>query len=332
MRLEGTSLRVSLPIGWGTGHGKTGSLDVGEVLKYKGEPAFQISVKQSSKWPFNIHPITSLPLECDFMFDALGRQKNPDGRSLAALGPRPPYIPQDFYSRVLTVQSDKNKGSALAACLYLGSSSVTVMLQPLPGPQDESKITKMLQAIVIAGRDQSTLVYAPGKLRLPIMLVTASLDTGIWDAGKVSNGSGEIDLLVRTGGIAEAKITPMLHVGSCSTEMAQLIRQRKPLVASGTFRVRSRPPYVSSRWESTAVETVPPPASSEGLLTFVCRQLTESGTLGVVVAYDLPEIPQADALSIAQALDEIAKAALRGPNDNGVMYFPPSPLLMGAGH
>ena len=312
------SLKVSLPSGWEMSTPAPGSLH-GQAFRYKGDPAFEVSLLQNVNNPGST--AMGLPFECDFFFGAmLGINQG----NVAILKSRPNYFPEEYYARVLLPKNQEQV--MLVACLFLGRSNVGVMLRPVPTSAEESKIAPVLQAIVNAAKTHSTLVYAPGKVNLSKMKVTASLSNGTWAVGKVKNPLyGETDLLVRTGGTAEMKIVPYLDRGNCSGEMkgiSQLPSTANPPV---TTKMRTNPPYLSRNWEPTAMESVRTTDQINKLAVIVCRQLTPSAALLAMISYGDEVISESDALSIAKLLDEIAVAVQRGPKGDGTIYFP-SPL------
>lgn len=323
--IEGTSLRVSLPAGWELGTPKFVS-HAHTVLHYKGEQGFEIRVGQLTKWLEGLSTPMSLPFECDFYLGVF--RKMPDGRT-GNLTPRPDYFPKEFYSRVLLTQSLEKTGTPeVIACLFLGNSNLTVDLQPAPTETQVPSLTEMLRAIVEAGKRQSTLLYAPGQIHLPVLNVAASFSSGSWGVSqqKIPN-MGDTDLLVRTGDSVEIKFTPILSKGNCADGMnlSALIKSLTNL--SATARIRKIPSYVSSKWQPIAFEVPFPPETLERpvvsrLQVTTCRQLDPSTELTVLIGYGSEEISQPDGPMIATSLDEIADAALRGPKGDGVMYLP----------
>jgi TonB family protein len=323
--IEGTSLRVSLPSGWEL---RTPKLDshAHTVLHYKGKQGFEIRVGQLTKWLEGLSTPMSLPFECDFYLGVY--RKFPDGRS-ASLVPRPAYFPEEFYSRVLSTQSLQQSGTTeVIACLFLGNSNLTVDLQPAPTETQVPNLTGMLRSILEAGKRQSTLLYAPGQIHLPVLNIVASFGSGSWGISqqKIPN-MGDADLLVRTGGSVEIKFTPILSKGNCADEMNQPVLIKSLTELSATARSRKNPSYVSSKWQPIAFEVPLPPETLERpvvsrLQVTTCRQLDPSTELTVLIGYGSEEISQADASMIATSLDEIADAALRGPKGDGVMYLP----------
>jgi TonB family protein len=244
--------------------------------------------------------------------------------------PRPDYFPEEFYSRVLSTRSLRQTGTTeVIACLFLGNSNLTVDLQPAPAETQMPTLTSMLRAIVEAGKRQSTLLYAPGQIHLPMLNIAASFSSGSWGVShqKISN-LGDTDLLVRTGGSVEIKVTPILSKGNCADGMNPSAPLIKGLTnQSATARIRRNPSYVSSKWQPIAFEMPFPPETLERpvvsrLQVTACRQLDPSTELIVLLGYGSEEISQTDAPMIATSLDEIADAALRGPKGDGVMYLP----------
>ena len=324
--IEGTSLRVSLPPGWELGtpkidsHGHT-------LFHYKGEQGFKIRVGQLTKWPEGLSTPMSLPFECDFYLGVF--RKMPDGR-VGNLTPRPDYFPEEFYSRVLSTQSlERSETPEVIACLFLGNSNLTAGLEPAPTEMQVPVLTQMLRAIVEAGKRQSTLLYAPGRIHLPVLNIAPSFSSGSWGVGqqKIPN-LGDTDLLLRTGGSVEMKFTPTLTKGTCSDGMNAAALMKSVTARSATARIRRNPSYVSSKWQPAAFELPFPPETLDRpvinrLQVTTCRQLDASTELVVLIGYGSEEISQGDAPIIATALDEIADAALRGPKGDGAMYIPP---------
>jgi TonB family protein len=323
--IEGTSLRVSLPPGWELGTPKLDS-HAHAVFHYKGEQGFEIRVGHLTKWLEGLSTPMSLAFECDFYLGVF--RKIPDGRS-ASLMPRPAYFPEEFYSRVLSTQSLQQSGTTeVIACLFLGNSNLTVDLEPAPAETQVPSLTQMLRAIVEAGKRQSTLLYAPGQIHLPILNIAASFSSGSWGVSqqKIPN-VGDTDLLLRTGGSVEIKFTPIVSKGNCADGMNLSALTKRLTDLSATARIRRNPSYVSSKWQPIAFEVPFPPETLERpvvgrLQVTTCRQLDPSTELVVLIAYGSEEISQADAPMIATSLDEIADAALRGPKGDGVMYLP----------
>ncbi|MFZ3262357.1 MAG: hypothetical protein WA172_00005, partial [Terriglobales bacterium] len=88
--LDGTSLHVALASGWQRAPvSQIGFQAMG--LRYKGEPAFEITGAQNTKTP--IQTVMTLPYECDLMLGVLDNVVN-KGKSSFLL-PRPAYIPQE---------------------------------------------------------------------------------------------------------------------------------------------------------------------------------------------------------------------------------------------
>jgi protein TonB len=324
--IDGTSLRVTLPPNWELGASKLGS-PKHTVLRYKGEQGYEIVVNHLTKWLEGLSTPMSLPFECDFYLGVF--RKIPDGRS-ASLMARPDYFPEEFYSRVLSTQSLQQSGTQeVIACLFLGNSNLTVDLQPAPAEMQVPNLTRMLWAIVEAGKRQSTLLYAPGRIHLSMLNISPSFSSGSWGVSqqKIPN-MGDTDLLVRTGGSVEMKVTPIVSKGNCADGMNPSAPFIKGLTdQSATARIRRNPSYVSSKWQPIALEVPFPPETLERpvvsrLQITTCRQLDPSTELIVLIGYGSEEISQADAPIIATSLDEIADAALRGPKGDGVMYLP----------
>ena len=324
--IEGTSLRVTLPPNWELGASKLSS-PAHTVLRFKGEQGFEITVNQLTKWLEGLTTPMSMPFECDFYLGVF--RKLPDGRN-ASLIPRPDYFPEEFYSRVLSTQSPQQSGTTeVIACLFLGSSNLTVDLQPAPAERQVPSLTQMLRAIVEAGKRQSTLLYAPGQIHLPMLNSAASFSSGSWGVGQQKFPNvGDADLLVRTGGSVEIKFTPILAKGNCADEMNPSEARIKGLTdLSATARILRNPSYVSSKWQPIAFEMPFPPETLDRpvisrLQVTTCRQLDPSTELIVLIGYGSEEISQADAPMVATSLDEIADAALRGPKGDGAMYLP----------
>jgi TonB family protein len=204
-----------------------------------------------------------------------------------------------------------------------------VDLQPAPAEMQAPGLTSMLRAIVEAAKRQSTLLYAPGQIHLPMLNIDASFSSGSWGVSrqKIPN-MRDADLLVRTGGSAEIKLTPIFAKGNCADGMNPSAALIKGLTnQSATARIRRNPSYVSSKWQPIAFEMPFPPETLERpvvsrLQVTACRQLDPSTELVVLIGYGSEEISQADAPMIATSLDEIADAALRGLKGDGVMYLP----------
>jgi TonB family protein len=318
--LDGTSVPIVLPADWEVGQAKLGASLRPQVVRYKGDPPFEISVTQNTKSPQT--NVIGLPFECDFAFDILASVNQ--GKT-GYLEQRPDYFPQDFYARVLLSRGPA-EGQSLFACLYLGNSSLAISLRPVPSPSQGKKVTGMLQAIARAGRTQSTLLYSPGTIHLPVTTISAAFSSGIWGVGEMTSpGRGVLDLLVRTGGSAEVKIMPYVANGNCSVEMNFLSQKKTSAIASAptTVKTQTNPDYISSNWDSTAVEVRIERATLGGQLWITtCRQLTPKVLLLANVFYGSPEIAPADTPLIAKYLDEIVEGVLRGPKDDGALYIP----------
>jgi len=295
VQLEGTTLSVALPPEWELAPPKVYGIS-SNVIRYKGEPHFEISVKQSTgKNPFAT-VVTSLPFECDVMFGVLQGTNN---GNTSVLLPRPDYIPPAYYALVLAALPVEKRG-AIFACLYLGSSNITVSVQPAPAPNDGVKLTAVLQSIVDSGKRNSTLVYGPGILPLQKLNIEVAVSSGAWGVGTISMGTvGEIDQILRTGGEAELKIMPVITDGVCS------------LVLKNGFQKRS-PPYLSAKWEPVALEQLREKDPTNRLSLTVCRQMKPTKILLVIMMYGADQVPASDAPLIAKALDEIADAVVRG--------------------
>ena len=288
VQVPGTSLLVSLPGGWEIAPALPRGL--GPVaIHYKGSPGFEVTVKQNDKMP-HAEFVMSLPFECDSMFGAL--QAAVKFQSVQ----RPEFIPEEYYSRVL-VPPPPNQEKVMSTCLYLGNSALAFMIRPAPDSGDGSKLAPLLQAIADSARQTSTLMYAPGSLKLPVMGVTASMSSGIWAAGATSlpGSSGKRDLIVRISGTSELKIVPKVLPGPCPLE--------------GNPNHKKAPPYVSAKWEPFAWEA---PAPNGQLQLTVCRQIAPAKMLLVNMEYGEPAVPAGDAAGIATALDEIAQAIITG--------------------
>jgi hypothetical protein len=288
VQLPGTKLSVSLPADWEIAPAKPGGF-APTAIQYKRSPGFELTVVQNDKTP-HTEAAMSLPFECDFMFGAI------QAAVKAQLLQRPDFIPGEYYSRVL-MASPPNQGQGLSTCLYLGNSVVAIMVRPAPSPGDGSKLTPVLRAIADSGKRTSTLLYAPGSLRLPVMRVTASMSSGIWAAGTASlPGLGQkADLLVRVSGSSELKILPNVSPGTCS--LGQNPNHKET------------PPYVGPKWEPHALEM---PAPNGRLILAVCRQIAPAKMLLMTMEYGSPAVPASDASGIARALDEIAEAVISG--------------------
>jgi len=288
VRLPGTSLLVSLPDGWEIAPAKLAGVGP-TAIHYEGSPGFEVTVNQNDKVP-HAEFVMSLPFECDAIFGAL------QSALKFQLVQRPDFIPGEYYARVLTPPPPK-QAEAIATCLYLGNSALAFMVRPAPGSGDGSKLTPLLQAIADSGKQTSTLLYAPGSLKLPVMGVTASMSSGIWAAGATSlpGSSGKTDLLVRISGTSELKILPKVLPGTCSL--------------SANPNHKNAPPYVSAKWEPVAWEA---PAPNGQLQLTVCRQIAPARMLLVMMEYGAPAVPATDAAGIATALDEFAEAIIAG--------------------
>lgn len=286
--VPGTSLLVSLPAGWEIAPAMPGGF-THTAIHYKGSPGFEVTVTQNDKMP-HAEAVMSLPFECDFMLGAL------QAALKFQLVQRPDFIPGEYYSRVL-VPSPPKQGQLISTCLYLGNSALAFMVRPAPNSGDGSKLAPLLQAIADSGKQTSTLLYAPGSLKLRIMRVTALMSSGIWAAGTTSlpGSSGKTDLLVRISGTSELKILPKVSLGFCS-------------LGNNPNHIKA-PPYVSAKWEPFAWET---PAPNGQLELTVCRQIAPTKMLMVMMEYGAPEVPARDAVGIATALDEIAEAIITG--------------------
>ena len=286
VRVPGTSLLVSLPAGWEIAPAMPGGFSP-TAIHYKGSPGFEVTVTQNDKMP-HAEAVMSLPFECDFMFGAL------QAALKFQLVPRPDFIPGEYYSRVL-VPSPPKQGQLISTCLYLGNSALALMVRPAPNSGDGSKLAPLLHAIADSGKQTSTLLYAPGSLKLPVMRVTALMSSGIWAAGTTSlpGSSEKTDLLVRISGTSELKILPKVSPGTCSL--------------GNNPNHRKAPPYVSAKWEPFAWEA---PAPNGQLQLMVCRQIAPAKMLLVTMEYGTPAVPATDAVVIATALDEIADATI----------------------
>lgn len=288
VRVPGTSLLVSLPDGWEIAPAKPGGL-APTAIHYKGSPGVEVTAKQNDNQP-HAEYVMSLPFECDSFFGAMQAAEK------FQLLQRPDFIPGDYYSRVL-VPSPPQQGEVMSTCLYLGNSVVALMIRPAPNSGDGSKLTPLLQAIADSGRRTSTLVYAPGSLRLRVLQVTASMSSGIWAAGTTSlpGSSGKRDLIVRVSGTSELKIVPTVLPGICSL--------------GSNPNHKKAPPYISARWEPFSWEA---PAPNGQLQLMVCRQIAPERMLLVNMEYGASAVPAGDAVGIATALDEIAQAVITG--------------------
>jgi TonB family protein len=322
--LDGVSLHISLPPDWAVGQTRFGPPMNPQVLRHKGEPAFEVSLSQSSKTPPSA--AMGLPFECDFIFGALVLTKDKNQKAIGYLEQRPEYVPQDFYARVMRPVAPP-EGQALFACLFLGNSTLVVTLKPVPTPTQQERVAAVLQAIAKAGKIQSSLTYAPGTVHLPLTSVFVSLSNGIWGIGKITDpAKGQMDLLVRTGGTAEMKIMPLVAKGNCSAEMKSFSQQPKPPIAApSTWRTRFSPPYLASSWQPVAVEaTIDHGVQGSELWVTTCRQLNPTTLLLASLFYGSPDIPTSDAALVSKSLDELAEAVLRGPKGDGLVYIPNS--------
>lgn len=288
VRVPGTSLLVSLPAGWEIAPAMPGGFTP-TAIHYKGSPGFEVTVTQNDKMP-HAEAVMSLPFECDFMLGAL------QAALKFQLVQRPDFIPGEYYSRVL-IPSPPQQGQLISTCLYLGNSGLAFMVRPAPNSGDGSKLAPLLQAIADSGKQTSTLLYAPGSLKLPVMRVTALMSSGIWAAGTTSlpGSSGKTDLLVRISGTSELKILPKVLPGTCSL--------------GNNPNHKKAPPYVSAKWEPFAWEA-PAPNGQLGLT--VCRQISPAKMLLVMMEYGAPAVPAREAAGIATALDEVAEAIITG--------------------
>jgi len=306
VRLDGTSLSVSLPPGWELAPAKLPGLTP-TAIHYKAEPGFEVTVRQNGS--FSPATAVGLPFECGpplqtilFSMEEMQKQ-NGDASSGVQLLPRPDYIPQEYYSRILTVPGSKGGPAAMAGCLYLGNSNISFDVVPAPSPSDGAKLTPILQSIADSGKKISTLLYAPGSLRLPILGVTVSMTSGTWAIGAITlpNLVGQRDLLVRGAGIANLKLMPSVTSGTCPVAMKSIPNQRK------------NPPYVSSAWEPLAGERLMK-NPTEKIELMVCRQIAPVKILLVVMSYGSESVPDGDTLLIARALDDVADAVLKDQN------------------
>lgn len=288
VQVPGTSLLVSLPAGWEIAPAKAGGFGP-TAIHYKGSPGFEVTVMQNDKMP-HAEAVMSLPFECDFMMGAI------QAAVKFQLVQRPDFIPGEYYSRVL-MPSPPHQGEVLSTCLYLGNSVLAFMVRPAPNSGDGSKLAPLFQAIADSAKHASTLLYAPGPLKLPVMRVTALMRSGIWAAGSTSlpGSSGKTDLLVRISGTSELKILPKVSPGICSL--------------GNNPNHKKAPPYVSAKWEPFAWEA---PAPNGQLQLMVCRQIAPAKALMVTMEYGAPSVPAKDATGIATALDEIAEAVIAG--------------------
>jgi hypothetical protein len=279
---------VLLPAGWEIAPATPGGPQP-TAIHYKGSPGFEVTVQQNDTAP-HAEAVVSLPFECDFMVGAIR------AATKFQMAPRPDFIPGEYHSRVL-MPAAPNQGQVLFTCLYLGKSQLGIMVRPAPGSGDGSKLTPMLQAISDSAKPTSTLLYAPGSLKLPVLRVTASMSSGIWAAGTTSlPGSTETrDLLVRVSGTSEVKIVPKMLPGVCSLGINP--------------DHKKSPPYLSAQWEPAAWETSAPNGQ---LVLTVCRQIAPAKMLLMTILYGAPEVPAGDAGGIATALDEIAGAIIKG--------------------
>jgi hypothetical protein len=288
VRVPGTSLLVSLPAGWEIATARPGGLNP-MAVHYKGSPGYDVTVRQNDNMP-HAEAVMSLPFECDFFFGAL------QAALKFQLVQRPDFIPEEYYSRVL-MPAPPNQGEVIATCLYLGNSALAFMVRPAPNSSDESKLTPLLRAIADSGKKTSTLLYAPGSLKLPVLGVTALMSSGIWAAGTTTlpTSSGKIDLLIRVSGTSELKVLPKVLPGTCSLE--------------NNPNHKKAPPYVSAQWEPFAWEA---PAPNGQLELAVCRQIAPAKMLLVNMEYGASAVPAKDTAGIATALDEIAEAIIKG--------------------
>lgn len=294
VQLEGTTLSIALPPEWELAPAKVNGIS-SKVIRFKGEPHFEISVKQSTgNNPFAT-VVTSLPFECDVMFGVL---QGTDHGNTGVLLPRPDYIPQEYYARVLAALPIEKRG-AIFACLYLGSSNITVSVQPAPAPNDGVKLTGVLQSIADSGKRNSTLVYGPGILPLRKLNIAVAVSSGVWGVGTISMGTvGEMDQMLRTGGDAELKIMPVVTDGVCSLVLKNGLQKKNP-------------PYLSAKWEPAALEQLREKDPTNRLSLTVCRQIKPTKILLVVIIYGADQVPASDAPLMAKALDEIADAVVR---------------------
>jgi|SRR5580704_1949134 hypothetical protein len=286
--VPGTSLLISLPAGWEIAPAKPNGLAL-TAIHYKGSPGFEVTVRQNNNTP-HTEFVMSLPFECDAMFGAL------KAAIKFQLVQRSDFIPGEYYSRILVPPPPK-EAEVMSTCLYLGNSALAVMIRPAPNPGDGSKLTPLLQAIADSGKKTSTLLYAPGSLKLPVIGVTASMSSGIWATGTIllPGASGKADLLVRISGTSELKILPKVLPETCSL--------------GGSPNRKKAPPYVSAQWEPFAWET---PAPNGQLQLTVCRQIAPKKMLLVNMLYEAQAVPVSDAGGIATALDDIAEAIIAG--------------------
>lgn len=288
VRVPGTSLLVSLPAGWEIAPAKPGGITP-TAIHYEGSPGFEVTVTQNDKVP-HAEAVMSLPFECDFMLGAL------QAALKFQLVQRPDFIPGEYCSRVLIPTPPKQE-QVISTCLYLGNSALAFMIRPAPNAGNGSKLTPLLQAIADSAKQTSTLLYAPGSLKLPVLRATATMSSGIWAAGATSlpGSIGKTDLLVRISGTSELKIVPKVLPGIC------------PL--STNPNRKNAPPYVTANWEPFAWET---PVPGGQLQLTVCRQIAPAKMLLVMMEYGAPAVPAKDAAGIATALDEIAEAIIAG--------------------
>jgi hypothetical protein len=150
-------LRINLPPGWVAVPSTVGSVHR-TVLHYVKEPRIEVSLSQMSNWPGHIPILLGLPFECDLVL-------SPFRQRPSTLVPRPHYFPPEFYSRVLEPLVSLDGGTPrIEACLFLGNSDVAVEVTPPPPDTRFPALTEMLQAIVAAAKQQSTLRYAPGRI------------------------------------------------------------------------------------------------------------------------------------------------------------------------
>ena len=293
-----------LPTGWEVSPAKVIKVKSnGDALHYKGEPEFEITMSQNSTVPQTM--MLSLPFECDTPMDTIRgsmylMQKQRGDTSPGVLAqPRPDYIPPEYYSRILVVPKSKGGPDAIAVCLYLGNSTITLTVTPAPSSKDGPRLTPILQSIADSGRKISTLSYAPVSLHLPILGVTASMTSGIWALGTISLPAplGQRDLLIRDSGIAELKIIPLMSSGTCS-------------VGTNNNFQKKNPPYVSSEWAPRADEKLGQSPVVPLQLT-VCRQIGPTKILAALMYYGAEAVSDSDAPMIARALDDIADAVIK---------------------
>lgn len=297
-----TKLNVTLPLNWENSIPAKNSLQ-GQVFRYKGQPQFEVSLKENTSNP-GIESL-GLPFECDFLFGAL--QAMNTGKTAISQS-RPAYFPDEFYSRVLLPRGQT--GTELFACLYLGASNLMVEIRPTPTPQQGETIAPLLQAILDAAKHHSSLVYAPGRLQLALLKVGVPVLHGSWTSGRITvPNTGETDVLVRTGGLAEMKIMPTVKRGDCSLAMAP--------VSLGQIggKLRTSPPYLSPKWNPATFEyrNTHLDDPTNRILIIACRQLTREKILLATIAYGSDDIPRGDEALIATVLDSVADSVLNGP-------------------